>query len=99
METLKTIETIIELIITVSGAVFALWIFLRDKRRDAIKLLAKQVFAYNSLEQELLKELNAKTGTPVQTLQKDLRQKTLDKVDEVTSFMTPSKAKSDISAL
>ena len=63
METLKTIETILGLVFTVSGAVFALWIFLRDKRIDTIRLLAKQIIAYNSLEQELLKELSAK-GVP-----------------------------------
>ena len=97
METLKTIETILELVITVSGAIFALWIFLRDKRLDTIKLLAKQIIAYNSLEQELLKELSAKTGKPVQTLQKEFRQKTLNDLDDVSSYMTPSKAKNYMS--
>ena len=60
METLKTIETILELVITVSGAIFCTLDLLRDKRMDTIKLLAKQIIAYNSLEQELLKELSAK---------------------------------------
>lgn len=99
METLKSFETILELIITISGAVFAFWIFLRDKRIDTIKLLAKQVIAYNSLEQELLKELNKRTGTPIQTLQKDIRQKTLTEHDDVSSYMTPSKAKSYLSII
>lgn len=93
MENLKLIETILELVITVSGAVFSLWIFLRDKRIDTIRLLAKQVIAYNLLEQELLKELSTKTDKPLQTLQKELRQKVLSEVDDVSSYMTPSKAK------
>ena len=99
METLKTIETILGLVFTVSGAVFALCIFLRDKRIDTIRLLAKQIIAYNSLEQELLKELSAKTGKPVQTLQREFRQKALSNLDDVSSYMTPGKAKNYLSII
>ena len=95
METLKTIETILELIITVCGAVFALWIYLHNKRDDTIKVLARQVIAYNCLEHELLKELSEKTKSPEQTLQKDYRQKVLKNNEvNISSYMTPGKAKS-----
>lgn len=97
MEIVQDITTILGLVITVSGAVFALWIFLRDKRMDTIRLLAKQIIAYNRLEQELLKEISAKTGKPVQTLQKEFRQKALNDQDDISSFMTPSKAKNYLS--
>ena len=99
METIKIIVTILELIFTVGGAIFALWLFLRNKRNDTIKLLAKQVLAYNSLEQELLKELTIKENIPLQTLQKDFRKKALNNVDGVSSFMTPSKARSYLSII
>ena len=99
METLKTIETILELIITVSGAVFALWVFLHDKRRDTIKLLVNQVIAYNCLEQEYLDVLSNKKEAPKQGIQVEMRrraEKHEKNVNQVYPDMTPSAAKNHI---
>ncbi len=57
MDTLNIIQTILELIITIGGALFALWIYLHDKRRDKIRLLVKEVIAYYCEEDLLLKKL------------------------------------------
>jgi len=96
IEVLKTIETIIELCITVSGVLFALWLFLRDKRRDTIKQLANQVIAYNCLEQEYLEVLLHKKGTPEKDVKVEMRrraEKHEKNVNKVYPDMKPSEAK------
>ncbi len=77
IELLKTIETILALIITVGGVVLTLFIYLRGKRNDTIKKLANQIVAYNCLEQELVNELSALKKVPSQTLKKDMRKKSV----------------------
>lgn len=94
IELLKTIETILALIITVGGVVLTLFIYLRGKRNDTIKKLANQIVAYNCLEQELVNELSALKKVPSQTLKKDMRKKVLDNNNlSIETFMTPGKAK------
>lgn len=96
MEVLSTIEIIIELVITVGGALFAFWIFLRDKRRDTIKLLANQVIAYNCLEQEYLEVLSQKKGAPEKDIKVEMRkraEKHEKNVNKVYPNMKPSDAK------
>ena len=96
MEVLSTIETIIELVITVGGVLFAFWIFLHDKRRDTIKLLVNQVIAYNCLEQEYLEVLSQKKEVPKKDVQVEMRKRAEkhDKnVNKVYPDMSPSDAK------
>jgi hypothetical protein len=96
IEVLKTIETILELCIMVCGALFALWIFLRDKRRDTIKQLANQVIAYNCLEQEYLEVLLQNKDAPKKEVKVEMRRRAEkhDKnVNKVYPDMKPSDAK------
>ena len=96
MEVLSTIETIIELLITVGGALFAFWIFLHDKRRDTIKLLANQVIAYHCLEQEYLEVLSQKKGAPEKDVKVEMRKRAENhekNVNKVYPDMKPSDAK------
>ena len=93
METLKTIETILETFFTAGGAVLALWIYLHDKRRETIKNLAEQVIAYNALEQVLQNQKD----TPQQSIQTEMRKRAMENeknTNMVYPDMTPSKARS-----
>jgi len=97
METLKTIETILETFFTAGGAVLALWIYLHDKRRETIKNLAEQVIAYNALEQEYLAVLQNQKDTPQQSIQTEMRKRAVENeknTNMVYPDMTPSKARS-----
>ena len=96
MEILKTIETIIELCVTVCGCIFALWIFLRDKRRETIIRLVNQVIAYNCLEQEYLDVLSNKKDMPKQNIQVGMRKRAEKNPKNIGSTypdMTPSTAR------
>lgn len=94
IELLKTIETILALIITVGGVVFTVLIYQRGKRNDTIKKLASQIVAYNCLEQELVDELSTMKHVAPQTLKIDMRKKVLENNNlTIEAFMAPGKAK------
>lgn len=97
MEVLNTIETIFGIFFTVGGAVLAFWIFLHDKRRETINILADQVIAYNALEQEYLAVLQNQKELPTQSIQTEMRKRAVENeknTNMVYPDMTPSKARS-----
>ena len=102
MEISNAIVTIIELFFTVGGSLFAFWIFLHDKRRDTIKLLANQAIAYNCLEQEYLDVLSKKKAIPGKDIKVEMRrraEKHEKNVNNVYPDMKPSEAKKHLNLI
>lgn len=52
---IQAIQAIMELIITVGGFILAFYIYKRDKRKTALKSLAKEIIAYSAEEAEAVK--------------------------------------------
>ena len=67
------LEDHIGLIITCFALVFAFWVYLKDKRDNDKKKLAKQVIAFYALEQEAVKEIKTHTKDNAKTIMVRLR--------------------------
>lgn len=72
-ENIGLIITFLSFAITLTAFLFALWLYLRDKRNKIINNLAKQVMGYYSEEQEAMTEIARLTNKSCATIQKQLR--------------------------
>lgn len=97
MEIIQSIQIILELVITIAGAFFAFWIYIRDRRREYIKTLVKQVIAYYCEEQILLEELAKAKNVPKANKDRDIiREQSANHIKnqyKVKPEMTPGEAK------
>lgn len=93
---LRPISEILLGILAIYGTYLTVKIHKFTEKSGTVNKLAHQVLAYNCLEQELLKELSDKTGAPVPTLQKEMRQRAVNNEKNIGATypdMTPSQAK------
>lgn len=74
-ELLSSITSIIEMLIAVSGFVLVLKEYYKTKRNKTKKMLAEQVIAYYSEEQEAIKWIEELSPDKIPNLQKELRKK------------------------
>lgn len=68
------IESHINTIITIGGLLLAWYTYCREVKNSLIVKLARQVIAYYSLEQEAVKEIQAKTNENAKTIKIRLRE-------------------------
>jgi hypothetical protein len=52
---IQAVQAILELCLTISGFILAYYIYKRDKRREALKTLSKEIIAYSAEEEEAVK--------------------------------------------
>lgn len=93
---LKPISEVLLGIFTISGTYLTIKIYRFTQKSETINFLARQILAYNCLEQELLKELSATSRKPIQSLQKEMRQRAAQNeknLEAIYPDMTPSKAR------
>lgn len=93
---LKPISEILLGILAISGTYLTVKIYRFTQKSETINSLARQILAYNCLEQELLKELSDVSGKPIQSLQKEMRQRAAQNEKNLEATypdMTPSRAR------
>ena len=73
METFKTIATLLETLIAVTGIILAVIFYVRQNKDKKLKALAKQICAYYAEEQEAIKWIAELTGDGNKKIQTELR--------------------------
>lgn len=91
-----SIAGIIEITMGSVALVVAAIEYFRNKTNRQIKTLAKEVIAFYYVEQEALQEISSHTGENIKTIQKRIRKKAENNVDNedfLRPSMSPSAAK------
>lgn len=52
---IQAVQSIFELLLTIAGFIIAYYIYKRDKRKEALKTLSKEIIAYSAEEAEAVK--------------------------------------------
>ncbi len=83
LKILEIIEKHLGILLTIAGFLFAWYTYMKEKKDNNIRKLAKQVIAFYCLEQEALKMIHEITGDPEQTIQRKLRKKAVNNNENI----------------